>query len=613
MNENSSARRVVRSRAARAAFVLLAVLPPAFAGAQQSAGAPAEPARPLTARGLENLAAFARLVGYVRFFHPTPGVLDADWDSLVVHGVRAVERAPTPDSLAHTLRTLLQPVAPSVVVTPPGAPADARPPREPRPAGEVGIAFMQHHGVGLPQPPQARATQNPTYWSTRLVVPERDHPAYAPHPDRPHRAQLGGGVGVVLPMALRVPLPKATERERMPRRAYPLRTPNPHDRATRLATVVQLWTTVQHFYPYGPETRLNWDAELVRALRSAATDATLPQVDATFARMAAALKDGQATVSSFTGLLRRPLPLALASVGDTVVVAHVADAAATALRRGDVVLAFDGVPTAAALAREEALQSAATPWHRRRRALAVLAQARGGPQGQYLTLRVRPAAGGPAREVRVMAAAQAVRAPRPDSIAELRPGVLYVDLERVTTRDLDALLPRLAGARGIVFDARGGLGGVAWPRLLARFAERRMSTPRFDVPVVTLPDGYGWNWIDRTPSLDAVAPRLTARVAWIADAGVVGLAETMLGVVERYRLGVIVGEPTAGTNGVVNALLLPTGGRLQFTGMKVRRHDGTPHHGVGIRPAVRVRPTLAGLAAGRDELLEKAVEVVGKP
>jgi hypothetical protein len=45
--------------------------------------------------------------------------------------------------------------------------------------------------------------------------------------------------------------------------------------------------------------------------------------------------------------------------------------------------------------------------------------------------------------------------------------------------------------------------------------------------------------------------------------------------------------------------------------MRVTGHDGTtPHHLAGVKPDVPVTPTLAGLRAGRDEVLERAVSVV---
>jgi C-terminal processing protease CtpA/Prc len=44
--------------------------------------------------------------------------------------------------------------------------------------------------------------------------------------------------------------------------------------------------------------------------------------------------------------------------------------------------------------------------------------------------------------------------------------------------------------------------------------------------------------------------------------------------------------------------------------MKVLKHDGSQHHGVGIKPTVSVSRTIRGVAEGRDEQLEKAIEVV---
>ena len=66
-----------------------------------------------------------------------------------------------------------------------------------------------------------------------------------------------------------------------------------------------------------------------------------------------------------------------------------------------------------------------------------------------------------------------------------------------------------------------------------------------------------------------------------------------MGIVEAYRLGEIVGETTAGTNGDVNPFTLPGGYTIYWTGMKVLKHDGSRHHGVGVRPTVPVPPTPA--------------------
>jgi hypothetical protein len=48
--------------------------------------------------------------------------------------------------------------------------------------------------------------------------------------------------------------------------------------------------------------------------------------------------------------------------------------------------------------------------------------------------------------------------------------------------------------------------------------------------------------------------------------------------------------------------------------MRVTRHDGrSPHHLVGVEPDVALAPTLAGVRAGRDELLERGAQLARAP
>ena len=79
-----------------------------------------EPARPLTKRGLENLTAFTRLLGYVRHFHPSDEAAAADWNLFAWEGVRAIEGASDAADLAQKLEALFLPLAPTLRVFPTG-------------------------------------------------------------------------------------------------------------------------------------------------------------------------------------------------------------------------------------------------------------------------------------------------------------------------------------------------------------------------------------------------------------------------------------------------------------------------------------------------------------
>lgn len=111
--------------------------------------------------------------------------------------------------------------------------------------------------------------------------------------------------------------------------------------------------------------------------------------------------------------------------------------------------------------------------------------------------------------------------------------------------------------------------------------------------------------------LDPVGPRIPARVAFLMDGRAISQSELLLDMAASHHLGLLVGEPTAGINGDKNTLTAG-GFSVSFTGTRASRSDGSPLHGVGIRPDVAVFRTLKGLVEGRDEVLEAALATLRK-
>jgi C-terminal processing protease CtpA/Prc len=82
-----------------------------------------------------------------------------------------------------------------------------------------------------------------------------------------------------------------------------------------------------------------------------------------------------------------------------------------------------------------------------------------------------------------------------------------------------------------------------------------------------------------------------------------------MGIIDHYNLATTVGEPTAGCNGNVNQINLPCGYTVRWTGMKVLKHDGSQLHLKGFEPDYPVNKTIQAIREGRDEYLEKALEI----
>lgn len=72
----------------------------------------------------------------------------------------------------------------------------------------------------------------------------------------------------------------------------------------------------------------------------------------------------------------------------------------------------------------------------------------------------------------------------------------------------------------------------------------------------------------------------------------------------------IIGSTTAGADGNVSAIMLPGGLKTMISGIGVYYPDGKETQRVGIIPDIEVKPTINGIKSGKDELLEKAIELI---
>jgi len=581
------------------------------------AGEGNQPARPLRGRALDNLVAFTKLLGYVRYFHPSEEAAKMNWERFAIEGVQVVEEAKSPAELAQALEKLFQPIAPAVRVFPTGQPptrgAELAPPKD---APAANFVAWYHFGVGTGSPlsiySSVRANkkeppQPPPFWK----LPE----AKLPDHTRPFAADLGAGVSCSVPLALYVDgkstVPRTTALAKAPVSSRPQGfIPSGNDRSTRLAAAALAWNVFQHFYPYFDVVKTDWPAELRRALTKAATDADERAFLDTLRRLVAGLHDGHGSVSFGGAPWRSFPPLRWEWIEERLVVTQVAPNKTGSLKPGDVVVKVNGRSVPEALADLEQLISGATPQWKRYIALINLAE---GAKDSEIALDVltRP---GEAQTVRVrrtldISGFQDQREASPAKIEAIKPGFMYVNLDRITDKEFEAALPKLQKAKGIIFDLRG------YPRLstspIAHLIDKPVTSPQWHVPVTLYPDRQNVAFAFSNWQVQPKEPRFTAKVAFLTDGRAISYAETYLGMIEHYKLAAIVGGATAGTNGNINPFTLPGGYRVVWTGMKVLKHDGSRHHGLGIQPTVPVARTIRGVAQGRDEVLERALEIVG--
>jgi peptidase S41-like protein len=429
----------------------------------------------------------------------------------------------------------------------------------------------------------------------------------APEPGETVDIDLGSGLRARVPIALyskdNHTIGDDPEVARRTQAAPPPTSTAGFDAVAGAADVIVVWNVLEHFWPYWNVVSVDWNTELDSALADALDDHSVDDHVMTLERLSAAAPDDHASTSCLGETARALPPFAVDLVEHQVVVTASAD---KAIERGDVIVSVDGRPAAQALAAEEALISGSPQW----RVVRGLARFARGPIGSALTLRVHR--GTTDLDITVGRTDRDV----PDEfshrpIERFNDGVYYVDLDRAPMVDIDAVMDRLATAPGVIFDLRD------YPNSNHQVLSHLLTRPDdanawLAIPHVIRPDrpSAPVAWTTEGWSLPVLQPHISGRVAFLTGPGAASQAESVMGLVEHYHLGQIVGAATAGTNGDIAQISEPTGCSTIFTGRRVTKLDGSRHHLIGVQPTIPVSRTIAGVAAGRDEVLEKALAYV---
>lgn len=548
------------------------------------------PASPVNERGIENLRAFARIYGLVRWFHPSDVAVKADWTSVALAGIPRVEAARSSSELAEAMLEIFSPLAPTLQV----APGNTLP-------RSIDSAFQKrlrwrHRGMGT-DPVGIYSSALETFSLDGNATEVLEH--------------LPGGISIRLPLTV----PAAEDGTTVPSStSQKLASGKPEgwepagfDRTTRLASTIIAWNLFKHFYPYWDQVPLDWDDALGPALRRSALAPDDRAYHQELRRLVALPQDGHAWVR-YTPEYVTELPLEWEWVEGQLVVTA-ADHSAGEIVPGTIVHAIDGTPAEESLAKEMVFISGSRQWQREH-ALERLRVSDGETAAAELTLRAPDGTLSTALVPFETPQKHRFSASRPGVVEEIKPGVLYVDITRLDHERFTGEAERIGKASALIFDLRGYPEGERG--YLAHMSDQLMLSAKMELPEYVAPDGVVDRWDQGGWKVKPAPPRYTKNIVFLTDASAISFAESILGTVKGNRLATILGEPTAGSNGNMTRVILPGGYQVSWTAMRVTNQDGSPHHLVGVTPDVLVTRTIAGISEGRDELLDAAVSYVSK-
>lgn len=389
------------------------------------------------------------------------------------------------------------------------------------------------------------------------------------------------------------PRPSAFRDMPYPDNSYP-------SREMRILAAFRIWGVMHYFNPRVSTLGDKWDDVLVELLPKFSEAKDDQEYHLAIAEMAARTGDASCVArSSVLGTIfgTAPPPFEARFIDNQPVITHVFEP--DAAQPGDVILKIAGQPAQDRLT-EVSRYFAGSP-------VRVLES----QLGRFvLTVRGKD---NTEREIPVTGDLTNKKYPAHrsgDAIRLITEKIGYADLERVEAKSIDAMFEKFQATGAIIFDLRGYPRDVALP-IAAHLGNRSQPVvAEFLRSVVSI--GATDSHITRLQT-DLRIPRPAARrytgktVALIDDVspGVVGESAMCL---RAANDTVLIGSTVFPTFSLFSTVFdVPGGARVFFSGQSPRWPDGTALQQGGVHPDVEVLPTIAGLRAGRDEVLDKAL------
>lgn len=391
-------------------------------------------------------------------------------------------------------------------------------------------------------------------------------------------------------------------------------------REYRLLALFRFWNVINYFFPYKDLIGDSWETVLPRYIPKFEANKDASDYQLTVREMVAEMHDSHGGVHNANasaeklGLFLPPILLSYVE-GHTVVTNVLDDK--LPVKIGDVILTVDGEPVER---RREFLSrfiAASTPQALEKSVHSGLLR---GQKDSATKLRVR-GADGAVREVELARSTSTTdrklfnARQRSTPVVQVLPGGYgYVDLARLQVGEVDKMFETIKGTPAVIFDMRGYPNGTAWA-IAPRLTEKTMPVAAlFSRPLLEatglgdaeLAGSVNYSFTQKLPARNGDAYK--GKVVMLINEDAISQAEHTCMFFEVATDVTFIGTPTTGANGDVTFMILPGNLPVTFTGHNVRHADGRQLQRIGIQPSIKAAPTIRGVVAGHDEVLDRAVK-----
>lgn len=557
----------------------------------------------------KNIIAFAKLYGYVKYFHPSDEASSIDWNKFAIYGVKKVEKINNTDSLCEALNQLFQPIAPSICIS--KKPVDTQKLKELIiPPDTIGyhLVIWQHLGDGLDYNEKKKGVYKSGKINPRTInYKPKNGNVDTTCEIKMINKLISEGIFVTLPITLyknmegTYPKGNKVALDNLKTEMNLITESEPYQ-YLYVADLLVIWNVFQHFYPYEDELdRVAWEKEFGKMTQKVYTCMSKAERMNVIEEFLSNVKDSHIYVMQTEHYWCPPVKCIL--VNDTLIVQETKDSTSM-IKPGWVIKKIDGIDVSTQI---EFMKKHASYSNESSGRNIIAHRILAGRKNSTLTLLFEN--GEQAILKRVLTIKDLFSEQNKEPFRLISEGIVYVNLSGISEESMRIILPLLTKAKSVIFDLRE-YPDNNYRTLLPHLLNKNDSTKWMYIPLIVRPDyegaieymSYGW-------SLEEKEPHIGAKCYFLVNGRTQSYGESYTGMVQGYKLGTIIGEQTAGTNGNVNFFTTPSHLTIRYTGMKVTKLDGSPQHCIGFIPDILIKPTKEGVKKQKDEVLEYTIKL----
>jgi len=379
------------------------------------------------------------------------------------------------------------------------------------------------------------------------------------------------------------------------------------DPGYRLLTAFRFWNIISYWFPYRDLIDSDWDRILARTVWEVAAAEDDAQFSVAMIRMIAEVKD---THTNLWGSLEHRLPIGKCKVparvrfveDDRAIVWSLPDTAGD-LKVGDIVTAVDGVTVDDLVVEWTPLYAASNRPTRLRDIGRNLLGGECGP-AQITVDRAGETLDLETERVEYEDDGDWAHSQSEEAFHLIDDDIAYLSLDKVTNADVKGYLKAAKGTKGWVIDIRNYPNEFVVFSLGSRILADKEPFATFTMVDLDNPSGFKWQQpVTVTPKGKPYA----GRIAILVDEATQSSAEYHTMAFRNAPGAVVIGSTTAAADGNVSPIPLPGPFRSLITGIGVFYPDKSATQQIGILPDIEALPTVEGIRAGRDEVLEVAL------